>query len=370
MSAKNKKKGVLSLLAGLSTMKVEDIPLAPGVNVEVLKAGDTDPMEVVVEVPATKSKRGWNYTPVAIKKIVDHVNQHTLNGFLGHQKPENVANEFLDIATHWVGATFDESKNVGYFRGVVDSTATKLKRWIRAKRIKQVSIYGMPTLARAAGEVNVVDYKPLSIDWTPLDRPGMPTRIVAVGEMAHVFDTVDDTVLIDGEMEDIFDIIAGEQGGETVDKAKLLAALKAMVASGEITKADMDAIVGEMFKTEGTVITGEMATLVTGVSVEDMKAMKTVFEKTKEEAALKAVGEMVDTLIQEKVKGEEAQKWVKEVFSTTAAVKETVAGEMDVFLGKESVKVALSKLYDTKSVHHRGPGNEENGSLRVRKATI
>ena len=39
-------------------------------------------------------------------------------------------------------------------------------------------------MQRAAGATNVVGYEPMSIDWTPLDRAGMNTRIVAMsGEM-------------------------------------------------------------------------------------------------------------------------------------------------------------------------------------------
>lgn len=43
-------------------MRLDDIPLAAGVDVNELKKGDEDPLEVVVEIPASKSKRGWNYT--------------------------------------------------------------------------------------------------------------------------------------------------------------------------------------------------------------------------------------------------------------------------------------------------------------------
>ncbi|WP_235775308.1 MULTISPECIES: hypothetical protein [Paenibacillus] len=174
---------IFQLFAGISgEMQVNDVPLSPGVNLDELKKGDDDPMEVVVEIPASRSKRGWNYTGESLRNIVDAVMGRTLNGFLGHQKAENVSNEFLSPVTHWVGA-----KMVGetaYFRGVIDSAAKDLKRWIRSKRITQVSIYGMPKLQKVNGETNVVGYDPLSIDWTPLDRAGMNTRIVATsGEM-------------------------------------------------------------------------------------------------------------------------------------------------------------------------------------------
>lgn len=168
-----------SVNAILSSMKPSDIPLASGVDIESLKAADNDPLEVVVEIPATKSKRGWNYTAKSLQDIVDYTKQHTLNGFLGHQKPENVSTEFVPPVTHWIGAEMKGDK--AYFRGLVDADATNLKRWLRTKRIKEVSIFGYPKLKKGAkGEMNVVGYNPLSIDWTPLHRPGMPTSIVAM----------------------------------------------------------------------------------------------------------------------------------------------------------------------------------------------
>lgn len=168
-----------SVNAILSSMKPSDIPLSSGVDIESLKATDDDPLEVVVEIPATKSKRGWNYTTKSLQDIVDYTKQHTLNGFLGHQKPENVSTEFVPPVTHWIGAEMKGDK--AYFRGLVDADATNLKRWLRTKRIKEVSIFGYPKLKKGAkGEMNVVGYNPLSIDWTPLHRPGMPTSIVAM----------------------------------------------------------------------------------------------------------------------------------------------------------------------------------------------
>lgn len=168
-----------SVNAILSSMKPSDIPLASGVDIEILKAADSDPLEVVVEIPATKSKKGWNYTAKSLQDIVDYTKQYTLNGFLGHQKPENVSTEFVPPATHWIGAEMKGDK--AYFRGLVDADAINLKRWLRTKRIKEVSIFGYPKLKKGAkGEMDVVGYNPLSIDWTPLHRPGMPTSIVAM----------------------------------------------------------------------------------------------------------------------------------------------------------------------------------------------
>ncbi|HIE8411074.1 TPA: hypothetical protein ACXPT3_003724 [Clostridioides difficile] len=180
-----------SMNALISSIKPSDIPLAKDIDIEALKSIDDDPLEVVVEIPATKSKRGWNYTAKSLKDIVDYTNENTLNGFLGHQKAENISTEFALPVTHWIGAEMKGDK--AHFRGLIDADATNLKRWIRTKRIKEVSIFGYPKLKKSAkGEMNVIGYEPLSIDWTPLHRPGMPTSIVGM-EMSPNGEQLDGT---------------------------------------------------------------------------------------------------------------------------------------------------------------------------------
>lgn len=178
----------IALTAHISgEMKVDDIPVAGWANTDALKKGDDDPLEVVMAVPAGKSTRGWNYTPQALNSIVGEVNSVGLPGFLGHQKAENVATEFPQPVTHWIGAKMKDG--VAYFRGLIDKSAPDLKRWVRGKAVSQVSIYGYPQLQQNAvtGETDVTDYKGLSIDWTPLNRAGMPTSVAAIsGEMDSV----------------------------------------------------------------------------------------------------------------------------------------------------------------------------------------
>ena len=178
----------IALTARISgEMSVEDIPVAGWANTDALKKGDDDPLEVVMAVPAGKSTRGWNYTENALNSIVGEVNSVGLPGFLGHQKAENVATEFPQPVTHWIGAKMQDG--VAYFRGLIDKSAPDLKRWVRGKAVSQVSIYGYPQFQQNAvtGETDVTDYKGLSIDWTPLNRAGMPTSVAALsGEMDSV----------------------------------------------------------------------------------------------------------------------------------------------------------------------------------------
>lgn len=351
------------LQAGISgEIKPEDISLAPGVDLTTLKAGDEDPLEVVVEVPAGRSNRGWNYKPEAIQAIVRHVQEKTLSGFLGHQKPEDVESEFKPPVTHWIGAIWKDGK--AYFRGVVDGAAKDLKRWIRSNRVNQVSIFGVPKLVKVAGETQVVDYMPLSIDWTPLDRAGMPTRIVATGEMDHIIG-----------------------GGQTVNFQELIALLKKMLNGREITlgqlagemgwtalslAGELDAKWFEAVKNneellgkvrEALGVTGEMDVLARA-----KEAFEALEEKKKAGQA-----ELVDQVLKEKVSGEIAQSLVKRMLIVPeGATKEQIAGEIDKVLNDQALKGALSKLLIDRPVFAGGgqKTKESGGMLVARKVNI
>lgn len=343
-------------------MRVEDVPLAPWADLEALKAGDTEPMEVVVEIPAGKSKRGWNYRPEALQKIVGEVMQQGLPGFLGHQKPEDVDNQFPTPVTHWVGALWKDGK--AYFRGVVDVAAKDLKRWIRAKAIRTVSIFGVPKLQQVGGETHVVDYKPLSIDWTPLGRAGMPTSIVAIGEMDEILNG----------------------GGENLMSWKeIVAQLKQMLASKEVT---LGQVVGEMgWKAQEVAgeidaewlqeVTGAVETLdkvkeILGVTGEiDVLQAAAEARKALEEKATAEREELIDEVLKEKVAGEMAQALVKKILQVPeGATKEQIAGEIDKLLADETIKSAISKFYVDKPPIIGGGSDKETTTLRVKRQAI
>lgn len=348
-------------------MRVEDIPTAPSVNIDELKKGDSEPLEVVVEIPASKSKRGWNYAASSLKDIVNAVNSNTLNGFLGHQKPEDVSNQFLPPVTHWVGAKM--VGEIAYFRGVVDAAATDLKRWIKSGRIKQVSIFGMPKIQKVAGETNVVGYQPMSIDWTPLDRAGMNTRIVAMS----------------GEMWDLEGNgpSNNERRGSKVNPEEVLAALKTMLANRQLT---VPMIAGEMgWKPEqvagevdqnwlnGITATTEKLKKVEealGVSgeMDVVEIAKNAAKAMKEQESVgfdKIVGEMLE----KKITSEVIRKDISDPKTVIGKIwsyqstnfeegisEEKLAGEMDAFLADPVVKDIISNY------HTDGPTNLGSGS--------
>jgi hypothetical protein len=358
---------ITAIIANITgEIAVEDVPLAPGVDLAALKAGDGDPLEVVVEIPAGKSKRGWRYTPKAIQKIASEVMIKTVAGFLGHQKPDDIDYQFPTPVTHWVGALYRDGKT--YVRGVVDKAAGDLKRWIRAGRIKQTSIYGIMTTEQAKGETQVTDIDLLSIDWTPLDRAGMATRIVAVGEMDSIVNTgnqnggVKQMTLAEilaelkklgvsakqlfGEMGWKFEDVAGEIGGDIWNSAQLA------------TKT-----IGEMAELFGLGKDAKLTDLVDAV-------------KTAREAQVKAVAaeqeKLIDKVIGEMVVAEAARPLVKRMLQVPgdadeAAVKKAV-GEM---LGQEDVKKALAGVFkDTPITPKTGREESNTGNIRIKRVAI
>lgn len=343
-------------------MKVEDVPLAPWADLQALKAGDPEPMEVVVEIPAGKSKRGWNYRPEALQKIVGEVMSQGLPGFLGHQKPEDVNHQFPTPVTHWVGALWKDGK--AYFRGVVDKAAADLKRWIKAKTIRTVSIFGVPKLQQVGGETHVVDYRPLSIDWTPLGRAGMPTSIVAIGEMDE--------------------ILSG--GGENpMSWKEIVAQLKQMLASKEVTLGQVAGemgwkaqdIAGEIDAEWLKEVTGAVETLgkvkeALGVTGEmDVLQVATEARKALDEKATAEREKLIDEVLKEKVTGEMAQALVKKILQVPeGATKEQIAGEINKLLEDETVKTAIGKFHVDKPPIIGDGGNKETTTLRVKRQAI
>jgi hypothetical protein len=430
-------------------MKPDDIPVTAEIDIAALKAGDDDPMEVVVEIPTGKSTRGWNYQPKALQDIVGEVMTQGLPGFLGHQKPEDVGNEFPDPVTHWVGAVWKNGK--AYIRGVIDKSATDLKRWIKAKTVKTVSIFGTPKLQQIKGEIHVIGYAPLSIDWTPLGRAGMPTRIVSVGEMddiigeldgsheelrdalqaavrelltpdtkkgyawiRRVFDdhlivehedngkvtlyqfpysVTDDKVVLGAKTEvkkeeTYVPVTQGEienKGGikSTMTMNELLEKLKGMLASGEITKAQFIAAVGEMMGIHLQEVSGEMAanqqdtiTLAKvkealGVTGEmDVTAVAIEAGKALDEKHRADHDKLVESVITEKVAGEMAQGIIREALKIpVGATKEQIAGEIDNLLAKDSMKTLFSKMHIDSPVPSGGV-NQKPADTGVQTKTV
>ncbi|QQO90063.1 hypothetical protein [Bacillus phage BSTP8] len=339
-------------------IKVDDIPLSPAVNYDQLTQDDNEPHEVVVEMPVGKSKRGWLYTEEAVKSIVKQVNEKTAAGFKGHQKAENVSTEFLDPATHWIGAKYDESAKKAYFRGYVDPKEKDLRRWIKSGRIKETSIFGQMQLKKVAGETHVVDCDLMSIDWTPLGRPGMKTQVV--------------DVKIAGEMI--------EGGNENMNREELLAAIRKFLTENKVTARELAGEMDENFKQEIEAAESQLSNVAKTLGLAENATAEQIDAKLKELKALEeekqeaSKEELAQEVIKEKLpESQEAQELAGEMFVFTGETKEEIAGEMDSFLAKPAVK----KLFDNLMTDSVASGrkdqrkkSDENSSLRTVRRSL
>ncbi len=183
-------------------VEVDKIPLSESAReaVEKLIEGDENPCWVAVEIEEGKGGHGI-YKASALESIVRQVNSDEPMGYIGHQRPEDLPYEFPEPTTHWLAAemVYRGGKAVAKVYGLIDQKYQDLRRWVRARRIKQVSIFGKPTFTR--GTRDVVDYDLLSIDWTPRNRAGMTTRLLWASEMAGVVGE------FGGSMEDLRELL-------------------------------------------------------------------------------------------------------------------------------------------------------------------
>jgi len=217
---------------------------------------------------------------------------------------------------------------------MIDAAAKDLKRWVRTGRIQEVSIFGYPKLKKdkTSGEMDVVGYDPLSIDWTPLHRPGMPTSIIGM------------------EMEDKN---KGKEGGnEDMTFEELMSKLKELIKDGKASKEGIAKSLGLKLEKEKDLEGGD--------GKQDKKDKKDKKDKTSgemDEVIEKAIKmlekqskteqvETIDTLIKEKVTGEMAQGLVKKFLKVDDdADKDVIAGEIDAVLNDELIKTIISNQH-------------------------
>jgi hypothetical protein len=300
-------------------------------------------MEVIVRVPAGRSTRGWYYTPAAIQAFVNAVNDSGLPGILGHQEEYKVTTEFPVPATHWVGAMWNAEEEAGYFRGVIDAAQADLKRWLRAKAIRQVSIFGQMALEYdyKTDSTAVVGAVPLSIDWTPLNRAGMPTSVVATGETDH---TKGERKAMN--MQDIITALKQAlSGGYTIQQL-----------AGEMgwTAEQLAGLTGQ---TADTKLVGEIRTaLGLGADGDPLAAIRAL--------SVQAHQVRVTGLVQKHVAGEMAQTLVSRMLHTTPEqTDEQIVGEINALLADSQLKAVLGTAHaDLSGSHDAGKQTDTGGT--------
>ncbi|MBT9156830.1 MAG: hypothetical protein DDT37_01821 [Firmicutes bacterium] len=352
-------------------MRPTDIPLASGVSVLALKAGDPDPLEVVMEIPSGTSQRGWVYGKVVIRHLAEQMAVKMYAGYLGHQKQEDVETEFPQPVTHWVGAMYRDGS--AFVRGVVDKASSDLKRWVRAGAITQVSIYGYVATEVREGVTHVTSIELLSLDWVPLDRAGMKTRLIAIGEQGRNTKGADRVTLVEllAELRKLGAKpaqVIGEMGWDVKTLAKDLE-WKLDKVAGEIEPVRWEQVTGAVKAV------GEIADMF-GLAKEAKLSDLVPAVKTAREAQFKAAtaehDKLVNKVIGEMVQAETIRPLVKRMLRVDAGADEaSIKKALGEMLGQEDVKKALAEVFKGDSITPKAdPRTVSSGSNTVKRTAI
>jgi hypothetical protein len=188
---KNKKLNVMAVEIAADTLgsyNVGDIPIRDKVQFDQLMSADApDTLQVVVKIKAGRGNKGAGkmYDYQIIRSMAEQINHHLVVGYEGHTKEEDRGYVKREIATYWVGATYDETEQAIYIRGLIAKGFDKLKLELRSGVIYQVSLYG-PCSSESVYDNdwnwlydNVTSLELESIDWTPPGLAGMETEVVS-----------------------------------------------------------------------------------------------------------------------------------------------------------------------------------------------
>jgi hypothetical protein len=228
--------------------KVEDVPIADGVDMEEIRRSDPDPMFVtlpIAEIGAI-SNNGLLYDEALVDSIVEQINSKRVGGIMGHLKEEDRGTSFPLPAGLWVGA-----KRVGqtaWAKSYIPSTSAARDYFRSLKAVGgeiATSIYGKGKFEKVReGVRRLANLKLESLDFAPPARAAL-----GMGAIPHVTVEMD----LDTEQEPIM-----------ADKAQVIAELTV----ADIPAALRDAIVAEASKQDETQTT--IAELTNTVAAKDV----------------------------------------------------------------------------------------------------
>jgi hypothetical protein len=148
---------------------------------EKIKAKDSDPQFITLEIESGESQNGRVWTPQIMESIASQVNFSKPVGYKGHISKEDDPYVLPDPHTLWVGATTARKgdKTVLYVKGYLKSQ--EIRDYVDLEMVNSVSVRGDSTLRpQKGGKHEVVNFTLESIDWTRKGRNGMSNRVVGI----------------------------------------------------------------------------------------------------------------------------------------------------------------------------------------------
>jgi len=161
----------MTVPTALKPIKLTDVPVAPGVDLAMLKGTNAEGLEVLaIFQPQSQADRRL------LQALVAKAQEAKLAGSKGHLSTAEASHRFPDVAIHWLGGLELDDGRIA-FRGIVDEAQTDLARWIRAGRIavepwqehQAVALDALPADRSTHGTpaVAVTDDGPITVDHGP-----------------------------------------------------------------------------------------------------------------------------------------------------------------------------------------------------------
>lgn len=253
--------------------KVEDVPIADGVDVEAIRRRDADAVFVslpIAEIGAI-SDNGLLYDEALVDSIAEQINTRRPGGIFGHLKDEDRKTSFPLPAGLWIGAKlFGQTL---WAKSYIPPSAAR-EYVLNLKEVGgelATSIYGKGKYEKVRDGVRrLTNFKLESLDFAPPSRAAL-----GLGAIPHVT----------AEM-------TNQEGEEmTVDKAQVIAELTV----ADIPASIRDAIVAEATKQDETQAT--IAELTSTVTAKDQLISE--LNKQVDGFRLEGLNRLIDTQIAE-----------------------------------------------------------------------
>jgi uncharacterized coiled-coil protein SlyX len=201
-----------------------DIPV-DATLLEKIKAKDSDPHFVTVEIESGLSKNKLNWRPEMLRRIAEMVNTQRPVGYLGHIPQDDRGHSLPPPQTLWVGAKVanKNGKTILYIKGY--NHTKEIRDYVDLGLVDAVSISGNSTQRPSMGGYEVIDFTLESIDWARKGKNAMPSRVVTVTaemEGGTVVDGKDIAAISEAELRQhnptLVELLASKDGAGLKDK--------------------------------------------------------------------------------------------------------------------------------------------------------
>lgn len=241
-----------------------DVPIAAGVDMDALRAHDTDPvfltLPIIPQIGAT-SRNGLLYDETLAASIVAQINEKRPDGIWGHLREDERSTAFPEPAATWIGAV--KVDNAVWAKALISGPAKERIRRLKATGGQiATSIYGKGDYEPvSAGVRRLKNFDLESLDFAPPARAALRNGVqpIVTAETEQETVEVDKTQII---AELTVNEIPSHLRTQIVETASVVAELRQAVSDRDVLVSELQTTVAEYRRREfGTAVKAKVAAL-------------------------------------------------------------------------------------------------------------